>query len=266
MRTRPEPANAVQYSYTFSFGEHDMAKVFRAWQDMIYDPELDRRLGTLFIISGAGAVIEAIFYGSPEEFVETGIPARLPQPSKSDVVLHGWLGNLTHLATVEGLKASNIDIPFYSKSLGFRQQDKLSEERIDEVFKYVHDAHKGHPDVYFIIFTAQGGATSDVGQDATAYAHRDKVMFYENYIINAYGVNEENKRFFAGLHDTLLKSLATPSPAAITYAGYVDLELGTGEKAGPAYWGDNYPKLQQLKSKWDPQELFHNVQSVRPSK
>lgn len=264
MRTHPEPANAVQYSYTFTFGEHNMADVFRTWQEIIFDEKLDRRLGTLFIITGVAAVIEAIFYGTPEEFIQTGIPERLPQPSERHVVLNGWLGHLAQLAVVEGLKASNVSVPFYSKSLGFRRQDRLSDAKVDEMFQYLHDAPKGRPEGYFILFEGQGGATNDVAPDATAYAHRDKVMFYQNYLINLPSINEENKQFFGGLHELLLNSLATPHTGATTYAGYVDMELGTGEKAGPAYWGDNYPALRRLKAQWDPQDVLHNPQSVRP--
>jgi hypothetical protein len=264
MRTHPEPADVVQYSYSFAFGDHDMAKVFKIWQDLVYDPDLDRRLGTLFVIAEFGAIIEAVFYGTPEEFTKSGIPDRLPQPSDSAIVLEGWLGHLTHLAETEGLKASNIAIPFHSKSLGFRRQDKISDQGVDEMFRYLSTAPQGCPEACFIIFSAQGGATNDVAPDATAYAHRDKIMFYENYIIKIPDVNEENKRYFAGFHDLMLKALSTPQLVATTYPGYVDLELGTGVTSGPAYWGDRYHALQLAKSRWDPEDVFQNAQSVRP--
>ena len=30
------------------------------------------------------------------------------------------------------------------------------------------------------------------------------------------------------------------------------------------YWGSNYPRLQQIKTELDPQDVFSNPQSVRP--
>jgi hypothetical protein len=264
MRTHPEPGNVVQCSYTFAFGEHDMAKVFKAWHDLVYDPNLDRRLGTLFVITGVGTVIEAIFYGTQEEFTASGITARLPQPSNLVFVLNGWLGHLVHLAKAEALHVSNIGIPFYSKSLGFREQDKLTDAVVDDMFRYLSSAPKGGPEAWFIIFSAQGGATNDVAPNATSYAHRDKVMFYENYIIKIPDIDKENRKFFLGFHQLMTKALGRPELIATTYAGYVDLDLGTGSKSGPAYWGDNYPSLQVAKSKWDPKDVFHNPQSVRP--
>jgi len=47
------------------------------------------------------------------------------------------------------------------------------------------------------------------------------------------------------------------------YAGYVDPALG--EDAGVAYWRENLPKLQSIKTKVDPKDIFHNPQSVRPA-
>jgi hypothetical protein len=264
VRTHPEPATIVQYSYTFAFGEHDMAHVFKAWLDLAYDPELDRRLGTLFIITGLGVVIEAIYYGTTEEYEKSGISKRLPQPSATTIVLEGWLGHLVQVAATEGLKASNLSIPFYGKSLGFRQQDRITDEAVDKMFKFISDAPKGHPEAYFIIFSAQGGATNDVPSDATAYAHRDKLMFYESYAINIPSINADNRTFISGFHSLMMESLTTPTLVSTTYPGYVDLDLGTGVVSGPAYWGNNYPALRLTKSKWDPSELFYNAQSVRP--
>jgi len=262
--THPEPATIVQYSYTFAFGEHDIAHVFKAWLDLAYDPELDRRLGTLFIITGLGVVIEAIYYGTSGEYEESGISKRLPHPSATTIVLEGWLGHLVQAAAIEGLKASNLSIPFYGKSLGFRQQDRITDEAVDKMFQFISDAPKGHPEAYFIIFSAQGGATNDVPSDATAYAHRDKIMFYESYAINIPSINADNRAFISGFHSLMMESLTTPTLVSTTYPGYVDLDLGTGVVSGPAYWGDNYPALRLTKSKWDPSELFYNSQSVRP--
>ena len=62
----------------------------------------------------------------------------------------------------------------------------------------------------------------------------------------------------------MLDALAEPKLISTTYAGYVDLDLGTGVKSGPAYWGELYPQLRKVKTTWDPRDVFHNLQSVRP--
>jgi len=264
MRTHPEPGNVVQYTYTYSLGEHDVTQVFKQWRDLAYDPNLDLRLGTLITITGEAAIVEAIFYGTDAEFQASGVPQRLPKPSDLTVDVKGWLGHLTYLAEGDALHASNIRSPFYNKSLGFRQQDTLSDAVVDKMMDYMMNAPKGFHEVVIFIFSAQGGAINKVPVDATSYGHRDKVMFYENYIINIPQVSQENKNYFLGFHKIMLDALAEPKLITTTYAGYVDMDLGTGAKAGPPYWGELYPRLQEVKTKWDPNDIFHNPQSVRP--
>jgi hypothetical protein len=46
------------------------------------------------------------------------------------------------------------------------------------------------------------------------------------------------------------------------YPGYVDLELVHPQKD---YWRYNLPKLEEIKAKYDPRDVFHNPQSVRPA-
>ena len=46
------------------------------------------------------------------------------------------------------------------------------------------------------------------------------------------------------------------------YANYADASI---TDYGPAYWGANYPRLQQVKKQYDPHQLFSFAQSVRPS-
>jgi hypothetical protein len=108
------------------------------------------------------------------------------------------------------------------------------------------------------------GKSKDVPIAATSYGHRNKVMFYENYIINISGVSQENKDYFLGFHKLVLDELAEPKLITTTYAGYVDLDLGTGVKSGPVYWGELYPRLRDVKTTWDPRYVSHNPQSVRP--
>lgn len=46
------------------------------------------------------------------------------------------------------------------------------------------------------------------------------------------------------------------------YAGYVDRALGA---EGPKkYWEGNLERLMKIKGEVDPEDVFHNPQSVRP--
>ena len=46
------------------------------------------------------------------------------------------------------------------------------------------------------------------------------------------------------------------------YVNYADASI---TDYGAAYWGANYPRLQQVKQQYDPHELFTFAQAVRPA-
>jgi FAD/FMN-containing dehydrogenase len=46
------------------------------------------------------------------------------------------------------------------------------------------------------------------------------------------------------------------------YYNYVDLDVG--KEYGKVYWRDNYPRLRQIKSKYDPLNAFHHETSIKP--
>ncbi|KAI1151021.1 hypothetical protein F4825DRAFT_477460 [Nemania diffusa] len=121
------------------------------------------------------------------------------------------------------------------------------------------DAQDKGTHLWSVIFDATGGRIADVPAESTAYAHRDKFMFYQSYGVNVYGDNAATRDFLTGFHEKLLSIL--PDRAHGTYPGFVDPEL---QRPQEAYWMGNLPKLERIKAKWDPTDLFHNPGSVRP--
>lgn len=258
MKTHPEPGSIVQYSFSLSFGKHgEMVDVFEKWQKLIADPDLDRRFGSEIIMHQAGLLISATFYGTQEEFDATGIPDKIPTGKRS-LVVDDWLGVVAQQAEEAALWLSDLRTAFTARSLAFRPDELLSHETIDKMMNYIEDADKGTL-LWFLIFDVTGGAISDVPMNATAYAHRDKVMFCQGYGIGIPTLNQKTKNFMNGIMDTIQG--AAPQTLT-TYPGYVDPSLANAQQS---YWGPNLDRLTEIKNKWDPNDLFHNPQSVRPS-
>ncbi|KAK3369791.1 hypothetical protein B0T24DRAFT_633286 [Lasiosphaeria ovina] len=257
VRTHPEPANVVQYSYSLNFGtQAEMASYYSAWQDLISNPGLDRRFGSLFIMMPLGAIITGTFYGTDDEYHASGIPAYLPK-SDNQVVANDWLGSITHDGENEALYISNLPNPFYSKSIGFKREDMISREGIKKLFSWADKQDKGTL-LWAIIFDAAGGAIGDVAMNGTAYAHRDKILFYQSYGVG-FPLSGKTKKFLTDFHNQVLS--VAPTGTFGTYAGYVDPALTDGQEQ---YWGPNLAQLQNTKLQWDPLDIFHNPQSVRP--
>ncbi|KAL2756526.1 hypothetical protein ACRALDRAFT_1062279 [Sodiomyces alcalophilus JCM 7366] len=258
MRTNPEPGNVVEYTYTVTFGRHrDLGPIFEAWQDLVTDPDLDRRFGSEFVLHELGAIITGTFYGTKEEFEATGIPDRIPGGNKS-IVIDDWLGSVAQKAQESALWLSAISTPFSARSVAFTRDNLLTSQGINELMNYIDGAKKGTL-TWYLIFDVTGGAISDVPLNATAYRHRDTVMFGQGYGVGIPKVSQRTRDFIDGIVTTIRSNVDGPLG---TYAGYVDPTL---ENAQESYWGANLPRLEQIKRAWDPNNVFANPQSVQPA-
>lgn len=103
-----------------------------------------------------------------------------------------------------------------------------------------------------INFEITNGAIHDPAPDATAFAHRSQ-LFCLN-IVSLWDCDLGKEA------DRLNESWARNAHAAISpllsgrvYPGYTDPDL---TDFGRAYWGENYPRLCEIKRRWDPDCLF----------
>jgi FAD/FMN-containing dehydrogenase len=265
VRTQAEPGEAVLYSYNFGGNDaKSKADAFKKWQKLISDPDLSRKFASQFILTEQfGAIVTGTFFGSQSEFDSLNITSRLPSQEDSTVELKDWLGTVGHWSEDLALKiVGGIQSNFYAKSLAYTKDDTLSDDAVDKLFQYIDGADKGGA-LWFVIWDLEGGAINDVKADATAYGHRDALFYHQSYAVNLLGkVNDKTKNFLKGVNDVITEGL--PGSAKGAYAGYVDPALGTDSAS--LYWGANVERLQQIKAVVDPNDVFHNPQSIRPAK
>ncbi|MFI5694276.1 FAD-dependent oxidoreductase [Kribbella sp. NPDC051586] len=127
-----------------------------------------------------------------------------------------------------------------------------------------------------ILLVPYGGKVNTVPSNATAAAQRDVVCkmvltaSWESAADDAMHLAWARKVY----GDIYRETGGAPIPSAINagaYINYPDTDL-----ADPAYnksgvpWHDlyylgNYPRLQQIKSKWDPRNVFHHKLSIEPA-
>lgn len=261
IRTHPAPTQALQFSFTVNLGDTaSRARYFRDWQRLVSVHSLTRKFSTELVVFQGGILVSGTFFGSEAEFKEFGLEEDFPIKNHSNVVyLTDWLGMVTSKAE-DLIRNAMGGIPssFYAKSMAFTPETLIPDHAIGSLFKYLDSADKGTL-AWFIIFDLEGGATNDVAANATAYAHRDTIMWMQSYAVNILGpVSKQTKQFLNGINDII--SSSRPGVQFGSYPGYVDPLM---EDPQSAYWGSNLPKLQQIKASVDPNDLFHNPQSVQ---
>ncbi|HET7811481.1 MAG TPA: FAD-dependent oxidoreductase [Steroidobacteraceae bacterium] len=104
---------------------------------------------------------------------------------------------------------------------------------------------------------ALGGAISQVKPDATAYWNR--AAQWDLLVFAAWmdhSQDEHNAQVMRGLWKTF---------EPFTKGYYVNTEPSESEQRLRATYGDNYPRLVQLKGKYDPDNLFRLNANIRPA-
>lgn len=108
----------------------------------------------------------------------------------------------------------------------------------------------------------KNSAITRVSNDQTAYPHRDKLYILQLYDRVSEGAYPpEGTALLNGWVDAIKSPLA-PEDWGM-YVNYADTTLDR-ETAQRVYYGCNLPRLQQLKARYDPTELFYYPQSIEP--
>jgi FAD/FMN-containing dehydrogenase len=110
----------------------------------------------------------------------------------------------------------------------------------------------------YVICDAYGGAIARVAAGATAFAHRG-ALFSVQYGSTWSDPNDTPQRL-ADMRD--LYAAMRPYVSGAAYVNYCDLDLTDWQNA---YWGPNLARLKQIKSAFDPGNVFRHAQSVPPA-
>ena len=109
-----------------------------------------------------------------------------------------------------------------------------------------------------IFFGAIGGATTRPAPDSTAYAHRET-----QFVMNVHGRWEnpdDDQRCIGWARDFFRAS--TPFASSGVYVNFLTADEGNRI---PNAYGPNYPRLAQVKRKYDPNNLFCVNQNIKPA-
>jgi hypothetical protein len=127
-------------------------------------------------------------------------------------------------------------------------------QAIDVVAKFMNKAPTEFSDFFCNSF---GGAVNDEPSGGTAFPHREALFYSEPGAgWNGDKITQYAQSWVAEFAQEL-RPYVDGAYVNVPNAGMADWET--------AYYGDNYSRLQDIKAKYDPDEVFQFEQSIRPA-
>lgn len=135
---------------------------------------------------------------------------------------------------------------------------ELTDEAIDTIIQYGMAAH-GSPLVFTEIRHA-GGAIAKVNSSATAYSNRESALLLQMLAMTPTPEAFEGARQFQGQFQRAMQPV-------LTGGVYLNFLEGDEKQARTqdAYTPEKYRRLQEIKAKYDPDNLFSHSFDVRPA-
>lgn len=108
----------------------------------------------------------------------------------------------------------------------------------------------------YVICDSYGGAIADTASDATAFAHRHGTLYCIQYGSDWANPSDTPRRLS---EMRACYAAMRPYVSGAAYVNYCDVDLADWQNA---YWGQNLTRLKQIKSTFDPDNVFRHAQSV----
>ncbi|GJC87246.1 FAD-linked oxidoreductase sorD [Colletotrichum liriopes] len=243
----------------------DGFKKLQDWAESTMPNELNMRL----FITPRFTNLEGMFYGDKaglqavlDPLLAT-IGGRMTALQTTD-----WFGNLQHFGN--GLALDQKDNykkqeNFYSSSL---YTDKLSDSQIESFVSYWYNMGKTLKRDWYVQVDLHGGKNSAITQtlaNSSSYAYRSKLLLYQFYdrVDVSATYPKDGFSFLGKFIESIISGMEQEDHGM--YFNYPDPNMDQ-DGAQAKYWGGNLAKLQEIKEKIDPEEVFYFPQSVRPKR
>jgi aclacinomycin oxidase len=180
-----------------------------------------------------------------------------------------WLHFISWPGTGEG---GNVAVRRYKlKAASLRRS--FTDAQLDTIWAHLNNPTGTDQDGLLLI--GYGGQIQAVPPEATAVAQRDVVMkaVFQS-IWEQEDHDAERLAWVRGLYgDVFAATGGAPVPNEVTHGSYInypDVDLAdpalntSGVSWSALYYGANYPRLQRVKARWDPRNVFRHALSIEP--
>jgi hypothetical protein len=202
-------------------------------------------------------------------------------PQRAMATRSGEHAALPQFAEPQRLPWLNGTFSLSGGSWGFRGDYKSAylrrghtAEQIAATYKWLATEDYNNGDA-LVQIDSYGGRVNAVGVGDTAVPQRDSVLKLQYQVYWTDPATEaQHLNWIRGFYSAVYASTGgVPVPNAVTdgcYVNYPDIDLNdpTFNKSGvpwsTLYYKGNYPRLRQVKAKYDPRNIFRHRQSIEP--
>ncbi|MFI6422856.1 FAD-binding protein [Streptomyces sp. NPDC050842] len=233
------------------------------WSNLVATHRASGMFGMTVVIDHDGPDAEAVFTEQYEAVVK-GVGVE-PVVHTREVVpwFSSWMPSYTFPNDPKGR--------YKDKSGNLRKGFTERQRRV--LYRYLTDPGRSNPTTCVVI-AGYGGKVNTVSPQATATVQRDSILkvVYSCGVWQSKDEDEANiawlRRFY---REVYAESGGVPVPGDVSsgaYIGYPDADLAdpafnsSGVDWPRIYYGDNHPRLQQVKRAYDPRDVFRHSLSI----
>ncbi|MFE2728627.1 FAD-binding oxidoreductase [Kitasatospora sp. NPDC059327] len=180
-----------------------------------------------------------------------------------------WLQAVTWPGTGE---PGNIGTRRYKDKGGYLRR-RLTDAQLSTVYRHLTNDTGGTESGMLLV--GYGGWVNAVAPAATAVAQRDSVMKAVYFTVWADEAEDASRLAWVRefYRDVYRDSGGVPVPGDVSdgsYINYADRDLAdpawntSGVPWHTLYYKANYPRLQQIKARWDPRDIFRHALAIEP--
>jgi FAD/FMN-containing dehydrogenase len=228
------------------------ANAISAWQH--FAPHAPGSLFSDLIVSRGSVSAQGQFFGSPSALRRVLHPLTRVHGASLSVQRRTYMEAVLHWANCGSLAQCSVLPRETFKAKSDYLNEPMSSKGIHTMLRWVEKRQAGS---VAVILDSYGGAIKKVPKAATAFVHRKalySIQYYEGW---SGGNGPAALRFIRDFYKAM-----RPFVSGYAYQNYIDPDLHNWPHA---YYGSNYPRLRHVKAKYDPRNVFHFAQSIRPS-